>query len=152
MCLGVVDTDITALLVLCSLDGSSKCECIPVYSPSRLTRAVAKLELKSPARVQKGRVAGILSVRLMKEVDAAAMAIELVQRDAGRSVLAVEGLQSSLSSLTSKLEVLVNLGDGISQVMFSFSHPYHFADGNSRYTLTSTLRGRSSLLYTTFGI
>ena len=59
-----------------------------------------------------------------------------------KSVSAADGLQSALSSITAKLEVLVLLGDEIATVM-PLCSLYDLSDNDSRSTPTSTLHGRS---------
>jgi hypothetical protein len=74
-------------------------------------------------------------VRLVRDVDAASMAVALAEKNAERiklgpkasavmqtgdtiqdSVSAAEGFESSLSSLTSKLKVLISIGDEVAKV------------------------------------
>ncbi|KAJ7861134.1 hypothetical protein B0H14DRAFT_2576276 [Mycena olivaceomarginata] len=122
-CLGAVDTTIDALLALCGTDGAPK---------------VAKLELKSVTRFSEGRPAGTISVRLLPDDTAAEMAIEQAQKDvanlglgatvsgimsaagiATESVSTANNLEAALDSITSKLEIIVSIGDDLAAI-----HPY----------------------------
>ncbi|KAJ7144094.1 WD40 repeat-like protein [Mycena epipterygia] len=95
-CLGAADTTIDALLKLCGT-GDPK---------------VAKLELQDVARLSKGRPVGTIYVRLLSDDAAAEMAIE-------QSVSTANNLEAALDSITSKLEIIVNIGDDLAAI-----HPY----------------------------
>jgi hypothetical protein len=93
--------------------------------------SVAKLELSSTDGVSKRKPSGTLSVRLIREVDVAASALEQVQGNiekmnigpAASALMAaggklensgsvVENLQAALSTINAKLEVIVRLAIG----------------------------------------
>ncbi|KAJ7107903.1 WD40-repeat-containing domain protein [Mycena epipterygia] len=118
-CLGVVDTDISALLEHCGSDGAKK---------------VVKLELKDID----GKPVGSISVRLIRDVEAGALAIDMAQKDmediglgakssvfmkgggiVAHSASTVKDYTSALGILTSKLEIIVSIGDQIAMI-----HPY----------------------------
>ncbi|KAJ7093766.1 WD40-repeat-containing domain protein [Mycena epipterygia] len=116
-CLGVVDTHIATLLELCECDDTTK---------------AVKLELKSD-----GNPAGTISVRLMKDIEAAALAVETAPKNVAniggtkasavvetgsivaQSASTIKGYESALGILTSKLEIIVGIGDQIATI-----HPY----------------------------
>ncbi|KAJ7613199.1 quinon protein alcohol dehydrogenase-like superfamily [Roridomyces roridus] len=96
-CLGTADTDFGTLLGMCSSVDES---------------TYARLEMKTASRRPQTNSRIILSVHLTPQVNASAKAINVAKVSSKR-------LQSSLSSLTAKLDVLLRLGDTISE-----SHPY----------------------------
>ncbi|KAJ7627329.1 hypothetical protein FB45DRAFT_1060062 [Roridomyces roridus] len=93
-CLGTADTDFGSLLAMC---------------PPEEESTYARLELNTPSGQPQPVV---LSVRLMHQVDASQKAVDLAKVSSKR-------LESSLSSLTAKLDMLLSLGDTISEI-----HPY----------------------------
>ncbi|KAJ7121462.1 WD40 repeat-like protein [Mycena epipterygia] len=120
-CLGVVDTDISTLSDLCGSAGEAK---------------VVKLELKGVGGKLQGRPVGTVSVRLMRDKDAAVLAVEKIQQDVediglgakpsalmqAGGILAqptLNGFESALGILTSRLEIIVGIGDEIAAI-----HPY----------------------------
>ncbi|KAJ7144036.1 hypothetical protein C8R44DRAFT_725026 [Mycena epipterygia] len=123
-CLGAVDTSIDALLALSvGTDGDPK---------------VTKLKLKSVVQSSKGTPAGTISVRLLRDNAAAELAIEQAQKDvanlglgstvsvmmsaagiAKESVSTASNLEAALDSITSKLEIIVKIGDDLAAI-----HPY----------------------------
>ncbi|KAJ7687664.1 hypothetical protein B0H14DRAFT_894940 [Mycena olivaceomarginata] len=122
-CLGVIDISIGALLEMCIPGDNGK---------------FAKLQLRGVHGTSKGKPAGTLSVRLTQHIDTAASALEQAQRDVKKLKLGpatsvimqtagiitntpstVEKLQSGLSKISAKIEVLVSLGDQIATI-----HPY----------------------------
>ncbi|KAJ7688866.1 WD40-repeat-containing domain protein [Mycena rosella] len=121
-CMGTVDTDIAVLVKLCATEDD----------PQAVT-----LELTGVGAEQ-GRPAGTISVRLMRDVTAAALAVEKSQKtveDIGlsarasatvqagevvaQSVSAAADLVSPLAEIISKLELVVRIGDEIATI-----HPY----------------------------
>ncbi|KAJ6549375.1 hypothetical protein DFH09DRAFT_988954, partial [Mycena vulgaris] len=122
-CLGQLDTDIASLLRVCGSDGEAK---------------VVPLELTGFKGDLAGNPAGTISVCLTEKVRAGRLVIEQVQRkaenagfgptpsalmDAGDAVsqtLSATGdLASSLDAVTSKLDIIVKIGDQIATI-----HPY----------------------------
>ncbi|KAJ7437399.1 hypothetical protein FB451DRAFT_1378617 [Mycena latifolia] len=118
-CLGMVSIDTTTLARLCGSDGDAK---------------VVKLELRGAAGEQKGRPSGSISVRLIKDTEAAASSVDQGQQVEDGMVLRSEpsadmnmgdgaaqskDLSSTLASVISKLEIIVRIGDDIVMI-----HPY----------------------------
>ncbi|KAF7335373.1 WD40 repeat-like protein [Mycena venus] len=93
-CIASVDTDIKSLWDLCNSDGKAK---------------VVKLDLLGVKGKLKGSTVGTLSVSLMATQEGAALAV------AGH----INPIGSALYAVTSKLEILVKIGDQISMI-----HPY----------------------------
>ncbi|KAJ7121447.1 WD40-repeat-containing domain protein [Mycena epipterygia] len=122
-CLGAVDTDIATLSDVCGSVGEEK---------------VARLELKGVGGKLKGRPTGTISVRLIRDTEAAVLAVEKAQRDVenmalgaktsaimqaggvvAQSASTVNDFESVLGVLTSRLEIIVGIGDEIAAI-----HPY----------------------------
>ncbi|KAJ7663435.1 hypothetical protein B0H17DRAFT_1211687 [Mycena rosella] len=122
-CLGMIKTDIVALVKSFDSDGAAK----------------MKLELTGVHGESKGKPAGIISVCLMRDTEFAALALEKAQKDAkgialgAKTSMAIKtggivtnslpeasGLVTALASVTSKLEILVHIGDEIATVGFLF--------------------------------
>ncbi|KAJ7622242.1 hypothetical protein FB45DRAFT_1006236 [Roridomyces roridus] len=97
ICLGTNDTDIGSLLDMCPPDDES------IY---------ARLEIKPKSRDPHSSDKIILSVRLVRQLDAIEKAIDVAKVSSKR-------LESSLSSIIDKLDNLLRLGDAISEI-----HPY----------------------------
>ncbi|KAJ7098937.1 WD40-repeat-containing domain protein [Mycena epipterygia] len=123
-CIGVVDITIATLIKL----GSDNAD----------TKAPAKLELMGVTGVSKGKPVGTLCVRLMKDVEAAATALEQAQTDVAelglgatssaimtttggvtKTVATVDSLASGLGTLIPKLKIIVDIGDEIATI-----HPF----------------------------
>ncbi|KAJ7481000.1 hypothetical protein FB451DRAFT_1086067, partial [Mycena latifolia] len=122
--LGTVDTNISALMNLCGSEGDPR---------------VGKLELKGVDAKLKGMPAGTISVRLTRGDEVSAdQAIELIKKDVKRIGLpattsavmetgsavqqaasTASDLGSALAAVTSKLEIIVRIGDEIAMI-----HPY----------------------------
>ncbi|KAJ6542498.1 hypothetical protein DFH09DRAFT_990785, partial [Mycena vulgaris] len=119
-CLGAVDIGINALQQLCEND------------------SVAKLDLTGMAGRTKDKATGTLSVRLMSDTETAPLVLEKAQKEmerlalgpgasaamkaggvVGESVSTASDLGSDLASFTSKLEVIVRIGDEVAMI-----HPY----------------------------
>ncbi|KAJ7093773.1 hypothetical protein C8R44DRAFT_395363 [Mycena epipterygia] len=119
-CLGAVDTNIAALLKHCGSDGEAK---------------VVELELNGVDGKLKGRPGGTVSVKLMRDIDVAARAVEKAPKDVAniglgtntstfmrtgsivaQSASTIKGYEPALGILTSKLEIIVGIGDEIAAV------------------------------------
>ncbi|KAJ7622247.1 hypothetical protein FB45DRAFT_1061819 [Roridomyces roridus] len=99
ICLGTNDTDIVSLLAMCPPDDES------IY---------ARLEIKPKSRDSQTSDKIILSVRLVRQVDASEKAIDVAKVSSKR-------LESSLGSIIDKLDNLLRLGDAISKINPYFS-------------------------------
>ena len=96
---------------------------------------VAKLDLLGIKGGLKGKFVGVLSVRLMKDVQAAVLAVTKAQNDAEKilpgatastivkadniitqSVTTASDLASAIHSVVGKLEIIVSIGDQIAGV------------------------------------
>ncbi|KAF7342157.1 WD40 repeat-like protein [Mycena venus] len=122
ICLGVANTSIARLLQHCTTgtDGAGS--------------SVYALELLGVSQGSKGKPAGTITVRLMPDSEAAATTVEQSQRTLARlkvgetssateivtkSVATGHDLESALSAITAKLELIVGIGDEIATI-----HPY----------------------------
>ncbi|KAJ7327462.1 WD40 repeat-like protein [Mycena albidolilacea] len=121
-CLGTVDTDIATLRKLCGSDGDGDAK-------------VVNLELTGVEGAVKGRPAGTISVGLMRSTQAASLAVDQAQKAAEnvattpglmttggivvQSVAPVSQLNSALASITSRLHIIVRVGDKLATI-----HPY----------------------------
>ncbi|KAJ7127619.1 WD40-repeat-containing domain protein [Mycena epipterygia] len=122
-CLGAVDTNIAELLKHCGSDGEAK---------------VVELELKGVDGKLKGRPGGTVSVKLMRDIEAAALAVKTTPKNmadiglgtkasavmetggiVAHSASTASGLELALGLVTSKLEILIGIGDEIATI-----HPY----------------------------
>ncbi|KAJ7431599.1 hypothetical protein FB451DRAFT_1486595 [Mycena latifolia] len=123
-CLGIVDTNLFTLVNLCCSNGDAQ---------------TVKLELKGLDRELKGRPVGTISVRLTRGDEAVAdQVVEPTKKNAERmglpattsAVMETVGnveraastagdLGSALAAVTSKLEIIVRIGDEIATI-----HPY----------------------------
>ncbi|KAJ7744044.1 WD40 repeat-like protein [Mycena maculata] len=122
ICFGAIDIDVAALVKLCDSDGN------PVL-----------LEFKGVDGDSKGKPVGKLSLRLLRDTDTAATAIETAQRDVAKiapgatssAIIKAAGLIAKFESaakdfdpalwttIVAKLEPIVELGDKIAAI-----HPY----------------------------
>ncbi|KAJ7209403.1 hypothetical protein C8J57DRAFT_1484281 [Mycena rebaudengoi] len=119
--MAVVDTSVAQLLDLCGSDGNT-----------------ASLPLKGVQRRSKGKPAGMIYVGLIKDVKAAAMALEKARTEVGKLALGsksstiiledgiigksaspVSNFVLALSTVTAKLEHIVRIGDALATI-----HPY----------------------------
>ncbi|KAJ7138266.1 WD40-repeat-containing domain protein [Mycena epipterygia] len=100
-CIGVVDIRIATLVELGSGNADTK---VPV-----------RLELVGVTGTSKGKPVGTLCVRLTRDVEAAATALEQAQMN----VSAVDSLAVGLSIITPKLKLIVDIGDKITTI-----HPF----------------------------
>ncbi|KAJ7816434.1 hypothetical protein B0H14DRAFT_2602694 [Mycena olivaceomarginata] len=125
-CLGTVDTDIATLRKLCGYDGDGDAK-------------VVNLELTGVEGTVKGRPAGTISVGLMRSAQAASLAVNQAQKAAEnvaenvattsasmvtggivvQSVAPESQLNSVLASITSRLHIIVRIGDKLTTI-----HPY----------------------------
>ncbi|KAJ7480975.1 hypothetical protein FB451DRAFT_1171549 [Mycena latifolia] len=143
-CLGIVDIDVPTLKNLCVSNSDAKGDYIPLCITPPHSLIVVKLELKGVDGEFKGKPAGTVSVWLISDAEAAALAAQKAQKDvqniglpatistpvaAGGSfeeaASTASELGSALASVASKLEIIVRIGDELATVSLSpLIHPY----------------------------